>query len=135
MEIPGEAAEELFAEALELPPERRSAFLDKACHGSPQLREVVEQLLLAEQNAGSFLEQPAFAPEGVSEATATVSSSAPARFQPAQLIANRFRVVRFIARGGMGEVYEAKDQFLQGESVAENYPPGNRHRRGKLLPL
>jgi eukaryotic-like serine/threonine-protein kinase len=118
MEIPGEAAEELFAEALELPPERRSAFLDKACHGSPQLREVVEQLLRAEQNAGSFLEQPAFAPEGVSEATATVSSSAAARFQPAQLIANRFRVVRFIARGGMGEVYEAKDQFLQGESVA-----------------
>src|SRR6202453_3030514 len=118
MEIPGEAAEELFAEALELPPERRSAFLDKACHGSPQLREVVEQLLVAEQNAGSFLEQPAFAPEGESEATATVSSSAAARFQPAQLIANRFRVVRFIARGGMGEVYEAKDQFLQGESVA-----------------
>jgi len=79
---------------------------------------VVEQLLLAEQNAGSFLEQPAFAPLGVSEATATVLQSEAARFQPAQLIANRFRVVRFIARGGMGEVYEAKDQFLQGESVA-----------------
>jgi serine/threonine protein kinase len=36
------------------------------------------------------------------------------RFLPADVIANRFEVVRFIARGGMGEVYEVKDRFLQG---------------------
>src|ERR1017187_9552015 len=29
-----------------------------------------------------------------------------------QLIAGRFRIVRFIARGGMGEVYEAEDLAL-----------------------
>ncbi len=34
-----------------------------------------------------------------------------------QLIAERFRIVRFIAEGGMGEVYEAEDQIL-GENVA-----------------
>ena len=33
------------------------------------------------------------------------------------LLANRFRIVRFIARGGMGEVYEAEDQVLR-ERVA-----------------
>ena len=42
----------------------------------------------------------------------------PGRFQSGQLIAGRFAIVRFIARGGMGEVYEAKDQFLQDSGVA-----------------
>src|SRR5688500_4969686 len=35
------------------------------------------------------------------------SHAAPHRFAADQLIAGRFRVVRFIAGGGMGEIYEA----------------------------
>ena len=38
-------------------------------------------------------------------------------FRPGDVLCNRFRVVRFIARGGMGEVYEAEDLTL-GERVA-----------------
>lgn len=38
-------------------------------------------------------------------------------FQPDQLLAGRFKVIRFVARGGMGEVYEADDQELH-ERVA-----------------
>ncbi len=41
----------------------------------------------------------------------------PPVFAPDALLAARFRIVRFIARGGMGEVYEAEDQVL-GERVA-----------------
>jgi tetratricopeptide (TPR) repeat protein/tRNA A-37 threonylcarbamoyl transferase component Bud32 len=41
----------------------------------------------------------------------------PPVFSPGALLANRFRIVRFIARGGMGEVYEAEDGVL-GERVA-----------------
>jgi eukaryotic-like serine/threonine-protein kinase len=37
--------------------------------------------------------------------------------EPGWVLCNRYRVVRFIARGGMGEVYEAEDQVL-GERVA-----------------
>jgi eukaryotic-like serine/threonine-protein kinase len=106
-----QSAGELFAEALDLDPERRTAFLDGACRGAPELRRLVEQLLQQNQRLGSFLAQPVLTPETV----AFVSSS---RFQTGQLIANRFRVVRFIARGGMGEVYEVKDQFLQDAGVA-----------------
>ena len=40
-----------------------------------------------------------------------------AAFQPDQLLAGRFRVIRFVARGGMGEVYEAEDEELK-ERVA-----------------
>src|SRR5512136_2081102 len=44
-------------------------------------------------------------------------ASAEPTFTPGQTLAGRFRVLRFIARGGMGEVYEAEDQEL-GETVA-----------------
>jgi Tol biopolymer transport system component len=114
----GQSAEELFGEALELPPERRSAFLDQACQDAPELRNRVERLLEQDQQAGSFLANPAFTPDANTAQTAANTGAGPSRFQAGQLIADRFAVVRFIARGGMGEVYEAKDQFLQDASVA-----------------
>jgi eukaryotic-like serine/threonine-protein kinase len=44
-------------------------------------------------------------------------TSAEASFRPGQLVAERFRIVRFVARGGMGELYEADDLRLR-ERVA-----------------
>jgi hypothetical protein len=118
MTDPRQSAEELFGEALELPPERRSAFLDQACRGAPELRRLVERLLEQDQQAGSFLANPAFTPDGNAAPTAANTAANPGRFQAGQVIADRFAIVRFIARGGMGEVYEAKDQFLHDASVA-----------------
>jgi eukaryotic-like serine/threonine-protein kinase len=40
------------------------------------------------------------------------------QFKPGDLIDGRFAVVRFIARGGMGEVYEVQDRQLHGVHVA-----------------
>ena len=40
------------------------------------------------------------------------------RLAPGQVLAGRFTIVRFLARGGMGEVYEARDSFLKGDRVA-----------------
>ncbi len=40
-----------------------------------------------------------------------------AAFEPGHVVAGRYRIVRFIARGGMGEVYEAEDLELR-DSVA-----------------
>jgi Tol biopolymer transport system component len=118
MTDPGQSAEELFGEALELPVERRSAFLDRACRDAPELRRLVEQLLERDQQAGSFLGNPAFTPDVNAALTAANTAVSPGRFQAGQLIADRFAIVRFIARGGMGEVYEARDQFLGDASVA-----------------
>jgi tetratricopeptide (TPR) repeat protein len=42
---------------------------------------------------------------------------APVRFAQGDLVANRYRIMRFIAQGGMGEVYEAEDITL-GERIA-----------------
>ena len=137
MTDPGQSAEELFGEALELPPERRSAFLDQACRNAPELRRQVERLLEQDQQAGSFLANPVIYPGWLTRLRLLQALwPSPSRFQAGQLIADRFAIVRFIARGGMGEVYEAKDQFLQDATCClENYPAGNRSRCHDLRTL
>ena len=51
------------------------------------------------------------------ESNSTRSAPIVATFRAGDLLCDRFRVVRFIARGGMGELYEAEDLTL-GERVA-----------------
>jgi eukaryotic-like serine/threonine-protein kinase len=45
------------------------------------------------------------------------------RFQPSELIGNRFEIVTFIGRGGMGDVYEAKDLHLGGHVALKTIRP------------
>ncbi len=40
------------------------------------------------------------------------------QFKEGDVVADRFRVIRFIAKGGMGEVYEVEDTRLQGVHLA-----------------
>src|SRR5450755_3988524 len=58
-------------------------------------------------------------PQDLPPPQVTPGANAPANavFAPGQILAGRFKVVRFVARGGMGEVYEAQDQELN-ERVA-----------------
>jgi eukaryotic-like serine/threonine-protein kinase len=123
------SVEELFEAALARPPEVRKAFLDSVCANSPELRGPVEDMLLADEQAGSFLEKSPLLHFAVKELAERVeirldASTAPpplaapsGLFQPSMIIAGRFTVNRFIARGGMGEVYEAWDSELK-ERVA-----------------
>jgi eukaryotic-like serine/threonine-protein kinase len=119
-----QSAKKLFGAALDLPPESRTAFLDQACRESPELRRAVEELLLDNDRLGSFLGKPAFgrpteaSSSGFDSLGQTAFPESSERFQSGQIIADRFLVVRFIARGGMGEVYEVRDQFLQDDRVA-----------------
>ncbi len=94
-------AAEVAAEALERPTEGRGAFVTQACRGDQALRSEVESLLGADAAAGSFLDRPAVRSPGevgaVPEADLLVG---------AQI--DGFRVVRRLAMGGMGAVYEAQ---------------------------
>lgn len=123
-------AAQLFVAALALKSVDRDAFLDKACSHDPDLKNQVLHLLAEDARAGSFLEAPPFKfcdeaeTVGKSEAEETIAVSrgdlSPSwgRLKPGQVLIERFVIVRFIAKGGMGEVYEAQDRFLQGVHVA-----------------
>jgi eukaryotic-like serine/threonine-protein kinase len=119
-----QSAETVFADALELKPEQRQRFVDQACRGDPVCKRLVEELLREQERADTFL-RPLVSSGQNSAGVQTVSSpdhspsadSAP-RFSAGEVIAQRFLVVRFIARGGMGEVYEVEDRLLHGNRVA-----------------
>ncbi|MBI1765254.1 MAG: hypothetical protein HYR56_27895 [Acidobacteria bacterium] len=51
----------IFQSALEYTPAERAAFINEACGGDDSLRREVELLLSAEDQAGSFLNAPAYA--------------------------------------------------------------------------
>ncbi|HET9406604.1 MAG TPA: tetratricopeptide repeat protein [Candidatus Sulfotelmatobacter sp.] len=102
---------QLFDLALEKTPTERSAFLAGATQDSA-IRQEVERLLAHHVESGGFLSKPVLA-----EVSAVRARSQGQSFSPGDVVAERFRISRFIARGGMGEVYEAEDLDLR-ERVA-----------------
>jgi serine/threonine protein kinase/Flp pilus assembly protein TadD len=122
--------EELFEAALALEPDERVAFLDRACNHDPELRRTVEELLAEDANAGSLLEHPPF--ELLDQRNDTASAQPGGRLAAHQILIDRFVIARFIAKGGMGEVYEAADIRL-GRSVALKFLPENLARHPQAL--
>jgi len=109
----------LFADALEKPAAERISFLAEAVNDS-QVRSEVERLLAHHVDSGGFLSHPGFPLTPPSELESNLSFAVGAQ------VASRFRIIRFLARGGMGEVYEAEDLELH-ERVALKFV------RGELL--
>ena len=65
--------ETIFAAALQRKsPAERRAYLDQACAGNAELRAAVEELLAADNDAGSFLNHP---PAGVDATLVSDASS------------------------------------------------------------
>jgi eukaryotic-like serine/threonine-protein kinase len=105
-----ETIKRLFEAALEQSACQRSSFLRDHCPDDT-IRSEVERLLAEHEQAGTFLSTPAL------EALAEDSVAPQDTLSEGKLLAGRFRIVRFIASGGMGSVYEAEDQELR-ERVA-----------------
>src|SRR5664280_2317464 len=90
----------MFAAARLLNGEARITFLKENCAQDQDLFEQVKSLLDVDGNAGPLDSEP------------TISTLPIPR-----VIAGRFRIIRYIAEGGMGTVYEAEDVRLN-ERVA-----------------
>jgi eukaryotic-like serine/threonine-protein kinase len=98
-------ADELAEEALKRSPAERAGFLNEACAGDEELKRVAESLLAYDSRAGSFLEEPAFKP------TATLIEADRAESLVGRRIGH-YEIISKIGRGGMGEVYLARDTSL-----------------------
>ncbi len=97
-----------------------SALLDHSCGESTELRHLVEERLLAEGLTDNSTLDWAGSSSSSAYSPSPRYGALPneGRFSPGQIIARRFNVIRYIARGGMGEVYEVEDRYLQGARVA-----------------
>jgi serine/threonine protein kinase/tetratricopeptide (TPR) repeat protein len=95
----------LFNAALEIPEEERARFVSKVCGEDEQVREELAALLKANDEHTTFDDSPIM----------SFKSLLPPKMDPffvGALILNRFRIVRHIGAGGMGNVYEATDLEL-----------------------
>jgi eukaryotic-like serine/threonine-protein kinase len=102
-------ADRLFDQALELAPGDRDRWLDQSCAGNPALRQQVEALLRADAAAANFLELDGWRLAEPLLDRSEADSAAGRGIGP-------YRVVRELARGGMGVVYlaeRADGQFEQ----------------------
>jgi len=104
---------DLFDQALAVDERERHGFVCAACGDDTGLKRSLTTLLNHHDLSASGLTGSLMTPERVAEIILADLRA----FVPGEVVANRFRVDRFLAEGGMGEVYAAEDLEL-GDPVA-----------------
>lgn len=130
----------IFVAALREKPTDRPGYLERVCGADESLRQRVEQLLIAHERAGSFLENPALAspsPSGAAPSdgptgdlpavggTATfgpddgATSDRPGRNDHVgAVLGGKYKLIEEIGEGGMGSVFMAQQTEPVKRAVA-----------------
>jgi tetratricopeptide (TPR) repeat protein len=95
---------QVFEQAADCPPDEAERVLRDACGADSNLYDEVRRML-AEHERSSPLDRAVWERANLGV------------FRAGQMVAGRYFIVRYLNRGGMGEVYEARDEEL-GERVA-----------------
>ncbi len=112
--------DEVFDSALDVPSNKRSAFLDQACGDNVDLRARVERLLAFSDHPPSILEDAAAAELWRGEDLESDAEPRPDRVGP-------YRILEEIGRGGMGVVYlaERDDGHFEQRVAVKVMRPGS----------
>ena len=100
-EVQHDRVMQVLAEAMELPAARRGAFLDSTCHGEPELRSEVEDLLECVDPAARAFD----------EAAEDIARADPEQIGP-------YTILEPIGEGGMAVVYRARQGHPVRRTVA-----------------
>ncbi len=106
---------ELFHSAIEREPQERAKFLDEACAGDDSLRQEVLSLIVSHERQGDFLDAPAY------EIAAELLVDEETEQLQGKLVGH-YRVLEFLGRGGMGEIYLAEDTKLDRKVALKLLP-------------
>jgi serine/threonine protein kinase/cephalosporin-C deacetylase-like acetyl esterase len=108
---------EIYEAALEKSPADRTAYVNRQT-SDDLVRNEVLRLLTESDRIGTFLSTPPFIDYR------SPRMDVQERLPEGQLLAGRFRIISFIAAGGMGEVYKVEDTRLGRVVVLKFLPQG-----------
>ncbi len=101
----------IFTEAVNLPADERTPYLERACGGDAKLRQKVEALLQTHDHVGDFLE------ESPQRATIEARIDGSTNEKPGDRI-GRYKLLQQIGEGGCGVVYMAEQEAPVRRRVA-----------------
>ena len=109
-----ESLKQLLDEAMELEPNRRSEFLERACGGDAELREEVEKLIRGSNQDTGWVQ------EAIGEAAERTLNGPQPSLEGRVL---HYRIIERIGAGGSGIVYKAEDTRLSRHVVLKFLNP------------
>ena len=113
-----ERVKDLLHQVMQLAPEERAPFLDRACDSDEELRAEVESLLVADEDLRSSFMQSRPAGELGEKASDGSQGRPVSDLQAGQVFAECFQIVRELGEGGMGQVWLAEQSSPVRRQVA-----------------